>query len=128
MAFNRCGTTQAVALDIAKGFDWIWHAGLLHKLKEFQIRYLAVFLLFSVIDCFEWFWMESLHKNIHLMLELLKASYLVIHFSCYTSLTFLMMSSVVLLSVLMIRLSIVSVTRHLMCCNNLNWLLNLNLI
>ena len=33
-------------------------------LIEFQVRYLALFLLFSVIDGFEWFWMESLHKNI----------------------------------------------------------------
>ena len=31
------------------------------SLMEFQVRYLALFLLFSVIDNFEWFWMESLH-------------------------------------------------------------------
>ena len=30
---------------------------------EFQVRYLPLFLLFSVIDCFEWFGMGSLHKN-----------------------------------------------------------------
>ena len=34
------------------------------SLMEFQIRYLALFLLFSVIDSFRWFWMGSLHKNI----------------------------------------------------------------
>ena len=34
------------------------------SLMEFQVRYLALFLLSSVIDGFEWFWMESLHKNI----------------------------------------------------------------
>ena len=49
-AFNRSGATQAVALDISKAFDRVWHAGLLHKLMEFQVRYLALFLLFSVID------------------------------------------------------------------------------
>ena len=38
------------------------------------------------------------------------------------------MSSVVLLSMLMILLSILSVIRHLLCGNNWNWLLNLNLI
>ena len=38
------------------------------------------------------------------------------------------MSSVILLSMLMILLSILSVIRHLLCGNNLNWLLNLNLI
>ena len=31
---------------------------------EFQVRYLALFLLFLVIDGFKWFWMGSLHKNI----------------------------------------------------------------
>ena len=32
-AFNRPGATLAVALDISKGFDRVWHAGLLHKLN-----------------------------------------------------------------------------------------------
>ena len=36
------------------------------SLMEFQVRYLALFLLFSVIDGFEWLWMGSLHKNIQL--------------------------------------------------------------
>ena len=33
-AFNRSGTTRAVALDISKAFDRVWHVGLLHKLKS----------------------------------------------------------------------------------------------
>ena len=36
-AFNRSGANQAVALDISKAFDRIWHAGLLHKLKSYGI-------------------------------------------------------------------------------------------
>ena len=36
-AFNRSGATQAVALDISKAFDRVWHAGLLHKLKSYKI-------------------------------------------------------------------------------------------
>ena len=36
-AFNRSGTTRAVALDISKAFDWVWHAGLLSKLKSYGI-------------------------------------------------------------------------------------------
>ena len=95
---------------------------------EFQVRYLALFLLFSVIDGFEWFWMGNLHKNIQLMLEFFKAPYLALYFSHYTLMTFLMMLSVILLSMLTILLSILSVIRHLICGNNLNWLLNLNLI
>ena len=36
-AFNRTGATQAVALDISKAFDRVWHTGLLHKLKSYGI-------------------------------------------------------------------------------------------
>ena len=89
--------------------------------------YFFLFLLFSVIDDFEWFWMESLHKNIQLMQEFLKAPFLVLHFSYYTLMIFLMLS-VILLSMLIILLSILSVIGHLICGNNFNWLLNLNLI
>ena len=35
--FNRSGATRAVALDISKAFDGVWHAGLLHKLKFYGI-------------------------------------------------------------------------------------------
>ena len=94
---------------------------------ELHVRCLFLFLLFSVIDDFKWFWMESHHKNIQLMLEFLKAPFLVLHFSYYTLMTFLMMLSVILLSMLMILLSALNVIRHLICGNNLNSLLNLNL-
>ena len=129
-AFNRSGATRAVALDISKAFNRVWHARLFTNLSlmEFQVRYSALFLLFSVIDDFEWFWMESLHKNIQLMREFLKAPFLVLHFSYYRLMTFLMMLSVILLSMLMILLSILSVIGHLIYGSNLNWLLNLNLI
>ena len=36
-AFNRSVATRAVALDISKTFDRVWHAGLLHKLKSYGI-------------------------------------------------------------------------------------------
>ena len=36
-AFKRSGATQAVALNISKAFDWVWQAGLLHKLKLYGI-------------------------------------------------------------------------------------------
>ena len=36
-AFNRSGATRAVALDISKAFDRVWHAGLLHKRKSYGI-------------------------------------------------------------------------------------------
>ena len=34
---SRSGATQAVAPDISKAFDRVWHAGLLHKLKSYGI-------------------------------------------------------------------------------------------
>ena len=94
---------------------------------EFQVRYLALFLLFSVIDSFGLFWVESLHKNIQLILEFPKDLFLILHFSYYTSMAFLMMLSVILVSMMMILLSTLSVTRHLICASNQNWLQNLNL-
>ena len=36
-AFNKSGATRAVALDISKAFDRVWHAGLLHKRKSYGI-------------------------------------------------------------------------------------------
>ena len=97
------------------------------SLMEFKVRYLALFLIFAVIGGFGWFWMANVPKNIQLMLEL-KAPFLVLHFFYYTSVTFLMMLSVIFLSMLMILLTILSAIRHLICGNNMNWLLNLNLI
>ena len=94
----------------------------------FQVIYLALFLCFSAIDGFECFWIGSLNKNIQLMLEFLKAPSLLLHFSYYTFMTFLMTFSAIVLSMLMILLSILSMIRHLICGNNLNWFLNLNLI
>ena len=128
--FNKSGVTRAVALDISKAFGRVCHVGLLHKLKSYGIpgQIFDLFLLFSVIDGFEWIWMENFHKNIQLMMYFLRASFLVFHFSCDTSMTFLTMLSVILLYMLMILLSVLSVIRHLICDSSLNWLLNLNLI
>ena len=36
-ALDICGETRAIALDISKAFDKVWHAGLLHKLKAYGI-------------------------------------------------------------------------------------------
>ena len=37
MAFNWSGAIRAVALDVSKGFDRVWQAGLLHKIKSYGI-------------------------------------------------------------------------------------------
>ena len=50
------------------------------SLMAFQVSYVALLLLISVIDSFEWFWVGSCHKNIQLMLEFFKAPFVVLHF------------------------------------------------
>ena len=44
----RSGAIQAVALDISKAFDRVWHAGLLHELKSYGISD----QIFSLISSF----------------------------------------------------------------------------
>ena len=56
---------------------------------------------------------RSLHKNIQLILEFVKAPFLVVKFSYYTLMIFLMILSVILLSMRMILLSTLSMIRHL---------------
>ena len=47
-AFNRSGATWAVAFDIFKAFDRVWHAGLLYKLRSWGISG----QIFGLISCF----------------------------------------------------------------------------
>ena len=88
------------------------------SLMEFQVRYLTLFLLFFVIDYFESFWMENLNKNIQLMLEFLKAPFLILHCSYINDLS----------DDGICDIAIYSLYSSLICGNKLNWLLNLNLI
>ena len=116
-AFNRSGATRAVALDISKAFDRVWHAGLLHKLKSYGISG----QIFGVDGKSS----QEYPVNVGVpqgsflgpTLFLLYINDLPDDVICY-----------LLLSMLMILLSILSVIEHLICGNNLNWLLNLNLI
>ena len=38
-AFNKSEATRAVALDIFKSLNKVWHAGLLHRLKSYGFSY-----------------------------------------------------------------------------------------
>ena len=49
-AFNRSGATRAVALDISKAFDRVWHAGLLHKLRSYGILGQIFGLIYSFLS------------------------------------------------------------------------------
>ena len=53
--FNRSGATRAVALDISKAFDRVWHAGVFHKLKSYGISG-QIFALISSFLRNRWFW------------------------------------------------------------------------
>ena len=116
--FNKSGATRAVARDITKAFNRVWHDCLLQELNSHGIpdQIFALFRLFSVIGSSEWFWKGSLCKDIQLILEFVKAPFLALQFSYYTSTTFY--DTALYLDVI----------RHLICGNKENWLLNLNLI
>ena len=87
-----------------------------------EVRYLALFLLFSEVKDGK----SSQEYSVNVGVP--QGSILGSTFSLLYIMTFLTMLSVILLSMLIILLSILSVIRHLICGNNLNWLLNLNLI
>ena len=102
-AFNRSGATQAVELDIYKAFDRVWHAGLLHKLIQIsQYPVNARVPQGSIL---------------HPTLFLLYINDLPDDFICNIA---IYADDNTLYSI--------SVIRYLICGNNLNWLLNLNLI
>ena len=69
---------------------------------------------------------RNLHKNIQLMLEFLKGPFFVLHFSYFTLMSFLMMLSVILLSIW--YYSFLKMWSGNWSVAAINWLLNLNLI
>ena len=62
---------------------------------EFQIGYLPLLCHFLVVDGSRWFRVEGLRKKIQLILVFFSAPSFVLHFFCYTGMTFLMMVSVI---------------------------------
>ena len=65
-AFNLSGATRAVALDICKALDRIWHAGLLHKCKSYRILVESDSLI-SMMGNLSWFLLTSLTTLLLLM-------------------------------------------------------------
>ena len=56
-AFNRSSATQAVALDISKAINRVWHAGLLHKINKSYGISGQIFGLISSFLSNRWLWM-----------------------------------------------------------------------
>ena len=118
-AFNRSGATRAVALDISKAFDRVWHAGLLHKLKSYGISDQIFGLISSFLSNKQFrVVMDGKSSQEYLVFEFFKGPFLVLHCSYYKLMTFLMIFSVILLSMLMKLLSTLNVIRHLICVNS----------
>ena len=111
-AFNRSGATRAVALDISKASNRLWHAGRLHKLRFYGISDIWPFLSFLTNRRLRVVPDGKSLQEYQLTLEFFKARFLFQHFSYYTLMTFLMMLYVIL-SMLMILLSTLSLIRYL---------------
>ena len=74
-----------MSIDITKAFHRVWHAGLLHKLKSYQISG-QIFGLISFFLNNRWASSGSGWK-VFTMLEFLKALFLVLHFSFHKIMT-----------------------------------------
>ena len=123
-AFNRYGATRAVALDIFKGFNRVWHVGLLHKLRSSGIPG-QIFDLISSFLSNRWLSvaLDGISPQEYpVNAGVPQGSIPVLHFSYYTLMTFLMMSSVILLSMLMIPLCTLNVIRYLICATRIGFL------
>ena len=108
-----------MALDISKAFDRVWHAGLLHKLKSYGVSgqifglissFLSNRLLRVIVD-------GKSSQEYSVNFEFAQGSILCPAFY-YTLMTFLLIVSVILLSMLMIVLSTLIVIRYLICDNS----------
>ena len=88
-AFNRSGATRAVALDISKAFDRVWHAGLLHKLKSYGISGQIFGLISSLVSNrrLRVVWDGKSSQECPVNAGVPQGSFLGLHFSYYTLMT-----------------------------------------
>ena len=107
-AFNRSGAPRAVALDISQAFDKVWHAGLLHKPKSYGISG-QIFDLISSFISTSLLYLDGKLQEYPVNSDIPQGPFLFLHFFYYTLITFLMILSVILISMLMIILSSLSV-------------------
>ena len=102
-ALNRSGATRAVALDVSKAFDRVWHADISYKLKCYGISGQIFGLISSFLSnrrlrvVLDGKFSQEYPVNSEISLLIL-----VLQFSYHTLMTFLTVLSVILLSMLMI--------------------------
>ena len=105
--FSRSEAMQAVALDISKAFNRVWHAGLLHKHSCYGISGQIFGLISSFLNN-RWLWVVLDGKSSQqypINAGVPQGSILGSTLFLLYIMTFLTMLSVILLSVLMILLS-----------------------
>ena len=105
-----------VVPDICKVSDRVWHHGLLHRLKYYGISS-QIFGLISFFLSNRWLQVSG-WEVLTINTAVPQGSILGPTLSYYTLMTFLMMLSVILQSMLMAKLSILNVIRRLICGNN----------
>ena len=113
-AFNTFGPTRAAALNIFGALDRVWHAGLLHKLKSYRISG-QIFDLISSFLSNRWLLVVLDGKSSQeylVKLESLKGPFLVLQFSYHILMTFMIILSTILLSILIIY-SLIQVLRSI---------------
>ena len=93
------GANWAVVIDTSKAFARVYCAGLPHKHSSNRISG-KIFGLTSSFLNNKWLQVVPdgmFFKNIQLMLEFFQAPFLILHFFCFTLMTFLVMLSVMFL-------------------------------
>ena len=128
--FNRSRTNWAVALDISKAFDRIWHVGTLRKLRCYGVAGQVFRLISSFLG----------NEQLRVVLDGKSSQEYLVNAgvppgSIFGPTLFLLYISDLLddvicdiASMLIKLLSTLSVVTYPICGNNFNWLLNLNLI
>ena len=122
-----------MALDISQAFDRVWHDGLLQKLKSYAISGQIFDLISSILS----------NRRLQVVLYGKSSQEYPINVGvpqgCVLGPTLLLLyindlsndaicDITIYVDDTTLSLSILNVIRHLICGNNLNWIMNLNLI